>query len=100
MPEQTFDPATVQRWQQLAGHTRTLLAQWTSVSDHNTEEADAALLALKQLLAETVPKPVAEWAVSRWWITREPIDECVRAELAERRPWPSEAAKLRRELAK
>ena len=89
MTEHQFDPATVESWQTSADHTRTLLSAWATVSDPHTPEAAAAMLELRRLIAETVGKKVAEWAVTRWLITLEPIEDCVRAELTEQRPWPS-----------
>jgi hypothetical protein len=98
MGEHTFDAELTARWREVADHARYEFDQWNSVSSRASPAANVALLALKRVLAETVSKSVAEWAVTNWLITREPIEACVQVELADQRPWPSEASKRRGQL--
>jgi hypothetical protein len=48
--------------------------------------ARAALSALRDEIAKSVDARTADWTVTRWLITKQLIAECVRLELAERRP--------------
>lgn len=99
MTEHAFDNETVGRWRDAADRAHHEWCQWRSVNERASPAANDALLALKRLLAESMPKAVAEWSVSNWLITQQPIEACVAEELAEQRPWPSEASKLRGRLA-
>jgi hypothetical protein len=44
------------------------------------------LSALRDEIAKSVDARTADWTVTRWLITKQLIAECVRLELAERRP--------------
>jgi hypothetical protein len=48
--------------------------------------ARAALFALQDEIAKSVGARTADWAVTRWVITKQPIAEGVRLEVAEGRP--------------
>jgi hypothetical protein len=41
--------------------------------------------ALKDEIAKSIGPRTADWAVTRWLITKQPIRECVRLEVSERR---------------
>jgi hypothetical protein len=76
MPEHVFEQTS--EWDRLAELARHEIdADWRPGW---SDEARAAVDQLKALLGATVGPVLAEWAVSRWIITKEPLGKCVRAE--------------------
>ena len=43
-------------------------------------EARQAIERLTEHLAEQLGQPLADWSVTRWILTRQPLDECIQAE--------------------
>ena len=67
--------------EQLATETRALVdASTGSAAQGYTSETRAAVLRLTDAVADEVGEEVAQWVVTRWLITRQPIRECIEAE--------------------
>lgn len=43
-------------------------------------EARTAIERLTERLAEQLGQPLADWAVTRWIVTRQPLNECIATE--------------------
>ena len=74
-------------WDRLAeAASRHLEVRPKTVKEDDSPAARAALSALQDEIARSVGARTADWAVTRWMITKQPIRECVRLEVEERRP--------------
>ncbi|HZZ48102.1 MAG TPA: hypothetical protein VFE65_14575 [Pseudonocardia sp.] len=78
-----FDQGAICRWSEAAARAHHEWCQWSSVSDRASPAANEALLDLKRLLAESIPKAAAEWATTNRLVTGRSIEVCVREELPE-----------------
>ena len=66
---------------ELAEQTRVLVDVSTgNAAQGYTSETRAAVLRLTDAVADEVGEEVAQWVVTRWLITRQPIRECIDAE--------------------
>jgi hypothetical protein len=76
-----------EEWDRLAdAANREIEVRPKTVKEKASPAARAALSALREEIAKSVGARTADWAVTRWMITKRPIRECVRLEVAERRP--------------
>ena len=76
-----------EEWERLAAAARRAReVRPKAVSEPVSPAARAAVLALQDEIAKSVGARTADWAVTRWLITKESIAECVRLEVAEGRP--------------
>jgi hypothetical protein len=74
-------------WDRLAGDAhREIEVRPKAVNEGFSPAAQAAVAALQDEIAKSVGPRTSDWAVTRWLITKQPIRECVRLEVAERRP--------------
>jgi hypothetical protein len=86
MPEQVFEHHA--EWDQLAKTAREAIDAERSGTWSDT--ARTAVAALKGAMTPALGPGLADWAVSRWILTKQPLRTCIRAEVADQRPWPSQ----------
>ena len=64
--------------EQLAADTRKLVdATSGNAAQGYTPETRAAVLRLTDAVADETGEEVAQWVITRWLITRQPIRECI-----------------------